>query len=304
MKHLPNMKTAQTDNWIEYALNSRRKDSEKFEEQRSDLENKYAGYDQIILKFKNAPSPSTYTAGSEDSSKDKSLWSAKKMVIDYYNSSPKKLDAFIKARRTEHSLTACPYCGNPVTPTTLDHFIPKDEWAEYSIYPDNLVPQCVDCAPIKGDFYYSSNMLMCKYLHPFYYDLLSRIGFNITTTVSSAGVFNFNIVCKYDSSLTEEDLGRVRLHLQSLNVVSRIKVFCKRKVKNIVEEQKARRNDVRVFLNARLDRYSHPLNLYNNWSDALFISLLDVNIVDYLNSLCPEQHSLVQNNTEIREMEL
>lgn len=39
----------------------------------------------------------------------------------------------------------CPFCGGIGNPKTLDHFLPKDHFPQYSILPDNLIPSCRDC---------------------------------------------------------------------------------------------------------------------------------------------------------------
>lgn len=39
----------------------------------------------------------------------------------------------------------CPFCGGIGDPTNLDHFLPKAEYPQFSIYPSNLVPSCRDC---------------------------------------------------------------------------------------------------------------------------------------------------------------
>jgi len=39
----------------------------------------------------------------------------------------------------------CPFCGGIGTPRTLDHFLPKSKFPQYSILTSNLVPSCFDC---------------------------------------------------------------------------------------------------------------------------------------------------------------
>ena len=39
----------------------------------------------------------------------------------------------------------CPFCGGLGDPSNLDHFLPKAEFPQFSIYPLNLVPSCRDC---------------------------------------------------------------------------------------------------------------------------------------------------------------
>lgn len=39
----------------------------------------------------------------------------------------------------------CPFCGGIGTPRNLDHFLPKANYPQFSIFPSNLVPSCRDC---------------------------------------------------------------------------------------------------------------------------------------------------------------
>jgi hypothetical protein len=39
----------------------------------------------------------------------------------------------------------CPFCGGLGTPRTLDHFLPKARFPQFSVLPLNLVPSCRDC---------------------------------------------------------------------------------------------------------------------------------------------------------------
>ncbi len=43
----------------------------------------------------------------------------------------------------------CPYCTSG-TVATLDHYLPKDDYPEFSILPDNLVPSCHRCNTPRG----------------------------------------------------------------------------------------------------------------------------------------------------------
>ncbi|EMJ2903632.1 HNH endonuclease [Yersinia enterocolitica] len=271
--------------WLESTFLSKRSDTIKIKREEAILLGLYAVYEDIIINFNTQPIASIYPSGNpDDKNRDKLLWSGKKMLLDHYENPPNKLKENLVFRRREHGLSACPYCGNPVMPSTLDHFMPKDKWPEYAIYPDNLVPQCLDCAPIKGQSYYSHPKGSCEFVHPIYSDLLSRIGFNIHSIINN-GEFTFRVTYKYDSSLTKNELERLKNHLISLNVNNRINDFCKRNIKKIINEQKTKNNDIRYFLNVKLSRYYNRLNLYSNWKDAFYSSLLNDDIIEYLNSL-------------------
>jgi len=39
----------------------------------------------------------------------------------------------------------CPYCGGIGAPSTLDHYLPKSRYPQFSVLPTNLLPCCRDC---------------------------------------------------------------------------------------------------------------------------------------------------------------
>ncbi|MGW1092165.1 HNH endonuclease [Streptomyces sp. NPDC002596] len=62
----------------------------------------------------------------------------------------------VKGRRLYEQLMAapeherCPLCGQGMV-KTLDHFLPKSEFAALCVDPLNLIPACADCNKAKGD---------------------------------------------------------------------------------------------------------------------------------------------------------
>jgi hypothetical protein len=62
----------------------------------------------------------------------------------------------------------CSFCAHG-TPKSLDHFLPKSEFPEYSIFPLNLIPCCSDCNHDKSEYVAKSEEK--QYLHPYYDDV-------------------------------------------------------------------------------------------------------------------------------------
>ncbi len=67
-----------------------------------------------------------------------------KLYTQYFVPKAKKIrvmyDAILTSAKGE-----CPFCGGLGDPSNLDHFLPKAEFPQFSIYPSNLVPSCRDC---------------------------------------------------------------------------------------------------------------------------------------------------------------
>ncbi|MDM1283979.1 HNH endonuclease [Acinetobacter towneri] len=73
--------------------------------------------------------------------------SEKSDLLSLYSYKNSKLTAFRRAISTDTSSTyqaTCQYCTvNSVN--SLDHFVPKDLFPEFSVHPSNLVPSCTEC---------------------------------------------------------------------------------------------------------------------------------------------------------------
>lgn len=87
----------------------------------------------------------------------------------------------------------CPYCGGIGFATTLDHYLPKSKFPQFSVFPLNLVPSCKDCNTGKNN---SINMEQEKLtLHPYFdYEIFSAtwIEANIDTIAPLTISFSTN----------------------------------------------------------------------------------------------------------------
>lgn len=45
----------------------------------------------------------------------------------------------------------CPFCGGIGRPKTLDHYLPKAKYPQFSVFPLNLIPACRDCNTDKSN---------------------------------------------------------------------------------------------------------------------------------------------------------
>lgn len=62
----------------------------------------------------------------------------------------------------------CPFCSTRIV-STLDHYLPKNEYSSLVVTPINLVPSCSDCNKIKSDKIPESAEELT--LHPYYDDI-------------------------------------------------------------------------------------------------------------------------------------
>ncbi len=61
----------------------------------------------------------------------------------------------------------CPFCGISES-STLDHYLPKEHYPEFSIFPKNLVPCCALCNTRKRDMILEQGTDVRMFLHPCY----------------------------------------------------------------------------------------------------------------------------------------
>lgn len=65
-----------------------------------------------------------------------------------------------------HSMEICPFCGGIGSASNVDHFLPKANYPQFSIFPGNLVPVCRDCNTEKSNKIYPLQEM--QILHPYY----------------------------------------------------------------------------------------------------------------------------------------
>jgi hypothetical protein len=61
----------------------------------------------------------------------------------------------------------CPFCGISES-STLDHYLPKERYPEFSVFPRNLVPSCALCNTRKRDLILDEDTDVRVFLHPSY----------------------------------------------------------------------------------------------------------------------------------------
>lgn len=221
---------------------------------------------------------------------------------DLYNKPTTKLKNLLIFKRREHTLTSCPYCGNPTIPDTLDHFIPKDLLAEYSIFPNNLVPQCRTCAPIKSNKYFADKENIVMFAHPFYSKLLDDVVIEIISDiVDNEVVFQVKFSTRSEN---EKDKLAIKLHIQSLKIKERIISYCYKETKKWIRKLKKNRFDIESVLTARLS--GHDIHEErSNWEFLLYKSLLQSEpVLRYLKAFDTEEQHTVIETRELIELDI
>ncbi|WP_431101876.1 hypothetical protein [Roseateles noduli] len=72
---------------------------------------------------------------------------------------------WIKTYRSAKGLSHCPLCGNN-GPTTLEHYLPRAHFSEFTIFSWNLIPSCGTCNS-KRNKYASTPTTSTPLIHPY-----------------------------------------------------------------------------------------------------------------------------------------
>ncbi|WP_213803130.1 hypothetical protein [Granulicella sp. dw_53] len=120
------------------------------------------------------------------------------------------------------TLQLCPACGEEGTPNTLDHYLPKEHYPEFSILPQNLLPMCDACQLNKGSKTVDgSNRKL--FIHGYYDTFLAQQ--IVDLTISEPYDAPASIELEPAISLTETEIALVRRHLSELAIINRYHHF-------------------------------------------------------------------------------
>lgn len=74
---------------------------------------------------------------------------------------------YIKEQQPKLLRSRCPYCGTTL-PNTIDHYLPKEVFPEYSVHMLNLIPCCSTCNSKKKERWVSQSHRLFLYLYSDY----------------------------------------------------------------------------------------------------------------------------------------
>ncbi|MGU9759058.1 HNH endonuclease [Serratia marcescens] len=287
MKYLGDLLENQPCTWLAAARRSRKDNVQQLELIAEDIAENYGLYNGMITLYNDRIPESIFLQYSD-------------LLISYYDKAPAELNKLLLERRNEHDLSFCPYCGNPMIPDTLDHFIPKGKWPEFSIFPNNLIPQCRGCAPVKGESYYCDENNSVMFIHPIYFNFLENFRFSINVSLDMENDdISVAVKLKRIMETQENDQRRVILHAEKLKIKSRIVIYCKKDFRQWKRRLAHVKFDVSAALQQRLSEIPKP-DIGKDWQSAFYYSLLqNQDVINYMNSLCPNEHAHRQNNHEV-----
>lgn len=251
------------------SLNTRLKDFILLERNRNELLLQYANYE----RYHGSPWE-VDTIGLEDD--------LVKRVKSLYESPPLDQLQFIEKYRDILSPDVCPMCGG-LGKGTLDHYLPKDDYPDFTIFSKNLVPAC-DCnskrnTTIKGDSEPE------RVIHPYYDTFIKQRVYK----AKLSGDFESPDISMIlvDASHDEKDI--LEFHLEAVIINNKIlnwldkrwgAMFTKphKLLKPHLPSRRVSGEDVREAIVEKLDLSDEEYDTPNNWWSFLYAGLLDCEV--------------------------
>ncbi|PSV06011.1 hypothetical protein C0W96_10130 [Photobacterium kishitanii] len=272
--------------WLDLALSSNKDNVQDLTNIKDRLILAYNNYENIITEYTTKPINSTFLQ-------------ERKLLKNFYEHAPTNLNRNLLEQRNEHLFEQCPFCGRPCKPSILDHFLPKDLWPEFCIFPNNLVSQCDKCSTKKWSHYYSDIDNSVKFIHPKFFNLLQFIGIQIEINFPSPESIkqpNFVINFTLPRGMNINDKKRLSLHIKYLNIKNHIREYITEKYLYWIRVSEQKKYYVPDSLNQRIkENYTGGNN--NRWDVALYLAMINNDfIVNYFDSF--EINTEIQDHTD------
>lgn len=170
-------------------------------------------------------------------------------------------------------LQLCPTCGEDGTPNTLDHYLPKQIYPEFSITACNLVPMCDICQGKKLALTVNAaNQRL--FLHPYFDQFIEQ------------QILHLDIEGPYDApqsmtlvphpKLDPEQAVLVARHLHHLAMSMRYHHFFKDEYLRLLRlVSKIRQKDMDVSMNLELFRDNALEKAINSWGHVFYAGVLE-----------------------------
>lgn len=213
----------------------------------------------------------------------------KTSLINLYSPKEERYPHELLSRmRRDHGLLFCPSCGSLGIPGTLDHYLPKTTYPEYSTLLVNLTPMCSTCQEIKGSQYLTENGER-KFLHPYYDDITLPI-----FILKFSPPFNTpEFIVEFNTDLPLENRDIAKEHAVSIDIEPRFKKFCETKhlhLLKIASRMRKKQNEINIEITIQNFLENAEDNSINCWEAIFYRSTLECKeLIDHLkNGQLPE----------------
>ncbi len=138
-------------------------------------------------------------------------------LLRLYRSPPAAAKVLLaKIRAIEEQV--CPYCGG-MQPETLDHYLEKSVFPEFSIFSLNLIPSCARCNILAG--HHRDGTL--GRIHPYLHDFLSNVALKCTIKwIDHLPVFELEL---RNTNLSQSEVSLCLRHISHIRLEQRFRKF-------------------------------------------------------------------------------
>lgn len=117
------------------------------------------------------------------------------------------------------SVARCPFCGISES-STLDHYLPKERYPEFSVFPKNLVPSCAVCNTHKRDRILDAGTNVRMFLHPCY-DVIPDVPFLVVRARMEADALILSYRLTRPAGMALRTFRHLRSHFNELGLADR-----------------------------------------------------------------------------------
>jgi hypothetical protein len=204
----------------------------------------------------------------------------KNALCSHYASPPESVDYLSRLRQS--SPEVCPMCGG-FHPTTLDHYLPKTDYAAWAIFSKNLVPAC-GCNMARGDVVKPLDRPAVRVLHPYFDDFLrDRI---LTTEITHSQNFKWikaKVVC---AAPAHPEVESINFHINNVvnkncfdnwqrGQLTKLIEFPANVIQRLPRRRVVSMHELIESLQDCVDNYDELRGTPNNWDSMLMHGLLN-----------------------------
>lgn len=209
----------------------------------------------------------------------------KKVFENLYSSQPPVHSAqkpVLDSLRTK-VLQFCPACGEDGTPNTLDHYLPKCSYPEFSVTSRNLFPMCDICQGKKGSKTVNAAQQRL-FVHPYFDQFADRSVVQLVIGRPFESPTNISIGPHPDLDIEQSAL--ISRHLKELDIANRYNLFFRSeytRLRKLVSRARAKGQNVKDRIE---DFHQNALDKATNSWGAIFFQGVwdDAELMDFLES--------------------
>jgi hypothetical protein len=170
------------------------------------------------------------------------------------------------------TLQICPACGEDGTPNTLDHYLAKETFPEFSVTPINLFPMCDACQTEKGTKMMSAAHER-MFLHPYFDDFVNKQIVHLVIGAPFGAPEHIDLLP--DAALSAQEAALVKRHIDELGIKARYHRFFKSehlRLIRLVKEMRRTGQEVRHTI--EIFRMYAAQKSANSWGHVYFTGVL------------------------------